>query len=253
MISEQACGAADSRENGAALLAALRDETAGCQACRFSRTRRVVADGIGPVGAPVMFIGEGPGDHEDACGEVYTGPSGRLLDRIVEAMGLERARVFLANVVRCRVPEEDRIRKPEIEACREFLEREIAAVDPTVIVPLGAVAWRWFVPQDKRPMRAVRGALYRHADRMLIPTYHPAFLLRKPEFKRDVWNDVRMVMRTAERLTKGETVGAVDTATLGTPARKNGGNRRVREFEERADLFARMADDAAEKEQPGRS
>ena len=133
-----------------------------------------------------MFVGEAPGPEEDCTGEPFTGRSGHLLDRIIEAMGHLRDDVFLTNVVLCRLDDDQFLERTQVEACRDHLESQIQAVDPRIIVPLGATAWQWFDVGDRRPMSEVRGHAYRWRTRTLAPTYHPAFLLRKPRFKRDV-------------------------------------------------------------------
>ena len=150
--------------------------------------------GEGDPHAELLFVGEAPGPDEDRTGRPFTGRSGALLDRIIEAIGKHREDVYLTNVVTCRLNDDRELTRQQIEACRDHLEAQIKAVDPEIIVPLGSTAWRWFQPGDRRPMHEVRGQVYRWRDRLLVPTYHPAFLLRKPDHKGDVWKDMRRVL-----------------------------------------------------------
>ena len=227
-------------EQTTAALATLHADTRGCHACRLCENRQQVVNGIGPPKAEIMFTGEGPGAFENRLGEPFTGESGQLLDRIIAAMKLKRGHVFLSNVVRCYVAEDDRIRKAEIEACRGFLEREIEAVSPRIIVPLGAIAWRWFVPGDKRAMRDVRGGTYRWRGTTVMPTYHPAFLLRRREFKRDVWMDMQRVVHTLQQLRDNIPVGALDVEAEITKSQAK--NPKVREFANQTSLLAALGD-----------
>ena len=143
-------------------------------------------------------MGEGPGPDEDASGEPFTGRSGQLLDAIVEAFGSKRTQVYMTNTVCCRLDEKRTLRRAHLDACRPFLDTQLEAVGSNVIVALGAVAWRHFAPGDKRKMADVRGRAYLWRERIVVPTYHPAFLLRKPEAKADTWADVRLARRAVE-------------------------------------------------------
>lgn len=165
--------------------------TASCTACSLHENRTRCVFGTGHAAARLLWLGEAPGPEEDLRGEPFTGRSGELLTRIIEALGAERGDVFLANTVSCRLDDDRRLGKKQIEACRDRVEAQIAAVDPEVIVALGSTAWNWFRPDDKRKMADVRGTVYRWRTRLVVPTYHPAFLLRMPAFKRDVWEDVQ--------------------------------------------------------------
>lgn len=175
-----------------ASLTILRRVVGGCTACSLHRHRTNCVFGVGHANADLMFVGEAPGPDEDTAGEPFTGRSGQLLDRIIEAIGSERAQVFLTNVVACRLDDNRNLNKEQIEACRGHLEAQIGTIRPRVIVPLGSTAWRWFKRGDNRAMGEIRGKVYRWRDAVLVPTYHPAFLLRKAEFKRDVWGDVQI-------------------------------------------------------------
>ena len=153
--------------------------------------------GCGDPQARIAWVGEGAGPDEDRAGEPFTGRSGQLLTRIIAAMGMARSDMWLTNIVCCRLGDERRLTKAQIDACRGHLETQIEIVDPGVIVPLGWSAWRWFDPKAKGAMADVRGRIYRWRGRLVAPTYHPAFLLRKPEFKREVWEDVQQIGRLA--------------------------------------------------------
>ena len=178
-----------------------------CTRCTLHTNRTHSVFGSGAASTDLMWIGEAPGPEEDASGTPFDGKSGQLLHRIVRAIGRTAADVWMTNVVNCRLDDARRLNKTQIEACRPHLRAQIDAVDPQVIIALGSVAWRWFQSGDKRKMSDVRGNLYRWETRWIVPTYHPAFLLRKPEYKRDVWNDVRIAARLAK------DPGSVDTST----------------------------------------
>ena len=169
-----------------------------CTACSLHHQRTHSVLGIGHANAEMMWVGEAPGPDEDIQGAPFTGRSGELLDRIVEALGARREEVFLGNTVSCRLDEARRLTREQTEACRHFLEAQIDAVGPRVIVALGATAWTWFKRGDKRPMAEVRGRVHRWRGIYLVPTYHPAFLLRMPQYKADVWADVQVAKALAE-------------------------------------------------------
>ena len=176
-------------------LGALGRFAAACTLCDLHRNRTNGVFGTGDPQARLAFIGEGPGPSEDAAGEPFTGRSGKLLDRILTAMGVGRAHAFLTNVVCCRLDDPRTLERASIEACRPLLEAQLQIVAPEVIVPLGMSAWRWFEAAERRPMSEVRGHLYRWRGTVLAPTYHPAFLLRDASKKSAVWDDMQRVMR----------------------------------------------------------
>ena len=186
-----------------------------CTACDLHEHRTSCVFGIGHANADLMFVGEAPGPDEDEAGEPFTGRSGQLLDRIIAAIGADRGRVYLANAVQCRLDNDRHLTKKYIGACRGFLSRQIELVDPRIIVPLGSTAWRWFSPKDKRNMAEVRGTVYRWGDRILAPTYHPAFLLRSPEYKGDVWADMK---RTARLLAENTPIDELSLDVIDNPA-----------------------------------
>ena len=205
------------RGTAEAQLLHIRDAAASCTACSLHRERTRCVFGTGKADATLMFVGEAPGPDEDRTGEPFTGRSGQLLTRIVEAMGFSRGNVFLTNVVTCRLDEGRHLNQQQVNACRDHLEAQIRIVSPTVIVALGSTAWQWFQPGEKRPIGEVRGTVYRWRRRLIVPTYHPAFLLRKPDHKRYVWLD----MQRAKNLLAGtseEPDRVVDIGGEGPPA-----------------------------------
>ncbi|MBI1382786.1 MAG: uracil-DNA glycosylase [Planctomycetaceae bacterium] len=180
---------------GAADLGALAQAVAGCTACGLcqTRTQTVFADG-GPR-ARVLFVGEAPGADEDREGVPFVGRAGALLsDIIAKGMGLERSRdVYIANVLKCRPPDNRDPSPEERELCAPYLWRQIELVDPAVIVPLGRHAAQVVLGTDA-PIGQLRGRVHRVAHRAVVPTFHPAYLLRTPAAKRETWADIRLAM-----------------------------------------------------------
>jgi uracil-DNA glycosylase family 4 len=163
---------------GPAALAELRDEALGCTRCPLARTRTQVVFGVGDPEADLMFVGEGPGRDEDLAGEPFVGRSGKLLDRLLaEELGRDRTACYIANVVKCRPPDNRDPRPEEIEACRPYLQRQVELIDPTVLVTLGNFATRLLL-DTADGIRSLRGRSYAFGRAALVPTYHPAFALR---------------------------------------------------------------------------
>jgi DNA polymerase len=163
---------------GPAALAVLRDEALGCTRCPLAATRTQVVFGVGDPRAELMFVGEGPGRDEDLAGEPFVGRSGRLLDRLVtEELGLDRRDCYIANVVKCRPPDNRDPRPEEIAACRPYLERQLELIAPRVVVTLGNFATRLLLDTTEG-IRSLRGRSYAYGPVVLVPTYHPAFALR---------------------------------------------------------------------------
>lgn len=157
---------------------ALRDEAMGCVRCRLCEQRTQVVFGTGDPSAPLMFVGEGPGAEEDRQGVPFVGRSGQLLDRLVaEEMGRTRDTCYIANVVKCRPPDNRDPRPDEVAACRPYLEEQIRLIGPRVIVTLGNFASRLLLDTSEGITR-LRGRAYRYGDAALVPTYHPAAVLR---------------------------------------------------------------------------
>ena len=183
-----AVAAAPDGEDLAAVRAALGD----CQRCKLSRGRHSIVFGQGNPRARLMFVGEGPGAEEDEQGLAFVGRAGQLLTKIIEAIGLRREDVFIANVIKCRPPQNRNPEPDEIESCQPFLERQIQAIRPAVIVGLGKFAAHWLL-KTAEPITRLRGRLGGYGDIQVMPTYHPAYLLRNPGAKKDVWEDMKVV------------------------------------------------------------
>jgi uracil-DNA glycosylase len=175
----------------------LRAAVARCQACRLCQTRTQTVFGVGPERAPLMIVGEGPGADEDASGEPFVGRAGKLLDEMLKAIGHSRAEnVYIANVVKCRPPGNRDPAADEAEACRPFLEAQIAQVQPRLIVALGRIAAQRLLVTDE-PLARLRGPLHHYGagKTPLFVTYHPAYLLRSPREKAKSWQDLKLIHR----------------------------------------------------------
>jgi DNA polymerase len=180
----------------------LKENVAGCVKCRLCQTRTKTVFGVGDEKARWLFVGEGPGRNEDAKGEPFVGPAGKLLDNMLLSMGLRRGEnAYIANTVKCRpIAEDGRDRPPapdEAEACLPYLERQIALIKPTIIVALGKSAALSLLklPSDT-PVTKLRGKVHQYHDLPLVVTYHPAYLLRKLTEKGKVWSDLCFAMNT---------------------------------------------------------
>jgi DNA polymerase len=175
-------------------LAALRAEIGDCTRCPLhAMGRKQVVFGVGNPSARLMFVGEAPGADEDAQGEPFVGRAGQLLTKIIEAMGFSRDDVYIANVIKCRPPGNRNPEPLEVETCQPFLFRQIDTIRPKTIVALGTFAAHALLGTDA-PISRLRGHVHEFRNgSKLIPTFHPAFLLRSPERKRDVWEDMKKV------------------------------------------------------------
>ncbi len=165
-----------------------------CTACRLHRGRTHVVFGAGNPHAELMFVGEAPGRDEDLQGEPFVGRAGQLLTRIVEAIGMKRQDVYIANVIKCRPPNNRNPEEDEIAHCEPYLIRQIALVQPRLLVALGTFAAQTLL-KTKLPISQLRGRFHTYQGVKLMPTFHPAFLLRNPERKSAVWEDMQMVQR----------------------------------------------------------
>ena len=174
-------------------LESLARSADGCQLCRLSEKRHTVVFGEGDPRARVMFIGEGPGADEDRTGRPFVGQAGKLLDRMIFAMGFDRADVYIANVVKCRPPGNRDPKDDEVASCAPYLDRQIDLIQPGVLIALGKPASHRLTGTTK-PMGAMRGRWSTYRGTPLMPIFHPAYLLRNPKAKREVWNDLKMVM-----------------------------------------------------------
>jgi len=180
----------------------LKVAVAACEQCGLCKKRSNTVFGVGDEKAKWLFIGEGPGRNEDAQGEPFVGPAGKLLDNMLLSLGLKRgANAYIANIVKCRPTDSSGKDRPptaeESDACLPYLQRQIALIQPTVIVALGKTAALSLLKRDPTtPVSALRGTVHRYADLPLIVTYHPAYLLRTPVDKRKAWADLCLAMQT---------------------------------------------------------
>ncbi|HRC84848.1 MAG TPA: uracil-DNA glycosylase [Thermoanaerobaculia bacterium] len=189
-------GAAEKQGSAAnssgASLAELEQRALACKACRLAETRKKVVFGTGDPHARLMFVGEGPGGEEDLQGLPFVGPAGQLLNRMIQAMGHERSQVYIANIVKCRPPGNRDPQPDEVAACKGFLDGQIAAVGPRVLVALGRVAAQVLLGNET-PIGRLRGNWYQYQGIPMMVTYHPAALLRNEALKRPTWNDLQQV------------------------------------------------------------
>jgi len=179
---------------GSEPLRAVRADLGDCRRCKLHAGRTTLVFGVGNPTAELMFVGEGPGADEDRQGEPFVGRAGQLLTRMIEAMGFRREEVYIANVVKCRPPNNRDPEPDEIEACEPFLKAQIAAVRPKVIVALGRFAVQTLL-RDTSPVSRQRGRWREYEGVRLMPTFHPAYLLRNPAEKKAAWEDLKLVMK----------------------------------------------------------
>ena len=186
----------DSRQAAGQALDDLRRRLLGCRACKLSRGRTNVVVGCGQVGAQLMWVGEGPGRDEDLQGEPFVGEAGRLLDRMLQAMGVTRQEVYIANIVKCRPPRNRDPEPDEIAACVPFVRQQVELVGPRVIVALGRFAAQTLLGSNQAIGR-LRGHWqpYPGGLQAVMPTFHPAYLLRNPAAKKLVWQDLQAVIK----------------------------------------------------------
>ena len=161
-----------------------------CKLCTLGRSQIVF--GVGNPKARLMFVGEAPGEDEDKKGEPFVGRAGQLLTKIIEAIGMTRDQVYIANVIKCRPPGNRNPEPDEVASCEPFLFRQIDVIQPKVIVPLGKFAAQSLL-KTMDPITRLRGRQFDYRGAVLIPTFHPAYLLRNPSAKREVWEDMKKV------------------------------------------------------------
>ena len=192
MKKEHATGQADPE------LLKIAAEIAGCKRCPLHSTRIQTVPGQGNPRPEIMFVGEAPGADEDEQGLAFVGRAGQLLTKMIEAMGFTREEVFIANIAKCRPPENRPPTPEEMATCLPFLRRQIAVIKPKVVVALGAVSVRGLL-QNETPISKVRG-LWQEMDGIAVmPTFHPAYLLRNPPAKKEVWDDLQAVLKRLGR------------------------------------------------------
>jgi uracil-DNA glycosylase family 4 len=180
------------------LLKRLREEVGDCGKCKLSGKRTNIVFGEGNPDARLMFIGEAPGREEDRQARPFVGEAGKLLTRLIEKMGFKREDVYIANIVKCRPPMNRDPENDEIEECRGFLERQIEIIDPDVIMSLGRISALTLIGNDKLKISAIRGKFFDYHGISLMPTFHPAYLMRNPKDKWLTWNDAQKVLERLE-------------------------------------------------------
>jgi uracil-DNA glycosylase len=174
-------------------LAAIRADIGDCTRCKLHTLgRRQIVFGVGNPQADLMFVGEAPGADEDVQGEPFVGRAGQLLTKIIEAIGLKREDVYIANVIKCRPPQNRNPEQDEVDTCEPFLFQQIDVIKPKVVVALGTFAARALL-RTLDPISRLRGRVFEYRGAKLIPTFHPAYLLRNPSSKREVWEDMKLV------------------------------------------------------------
>jgi uracil-DNA glycosylase len=190
---------------GPPTLEAIRKEMGDCRRCKLWEGRRNLVFGEGNTDAALMFVGEGPGADEDAQGRPFVGRAGQLLTRIIEAIDMKRADVYIANIVKSRPPNNRAPEPDEVVACIPFLRKQIAAIAPQIIVTLGSVATNNLLSASFS-ITKVRGEFRQMGTILVMPTFHPSYLLRNPAAKREVWEDMKKVrdrLRLIERSDSG--------------------------------------------------
>lgn len=180
----------------------LREEIGDCQRCKLAKGRTNLVFGEGNSNARILFIGEGPGAEEDRQGRPFVGDAGQLLTRLIEKMGLKRSDVYIANIVKCRPPMNRDPQDDEMSTCFPFLDRQIEIIAPQVIVALGKISAYTLLgvegPISKFSIMRTRGKFYEYKGIPLMPTFHPAYLLRNPKDKWLTWQDAQAVLRKIE-------------------------------------------------------
>jgi uracil-DNA glycosylase family 4 len=182
-------------KSAAEALVAIREDIGDCTRCKLHTLGRTqVVFGVGNPDADLMFVGEAPGADEDEQGIPFIGRAGQLLTKIIEAINLKRDDVYIANIIKCRPPQNRNPEPDEVASCEPFLFRQIDVIKPKVIVALGKYAAQTLLRRDT-PISRLRGQVFDYRGAKLVPTFHPAYLLRNPSSKREVWEDMKLVKR----------------------------------------------------------
>ncbi len=184
---------------GAEGLKLLRDDIGDCQRCKLAGGRTNLVYGVGNPDADIVFVGEAPGADEDARGEPFVGKAGQLLTKMIEAMGYRREDVYICNVLKCRPPGNRNPEPDEVASCEPFLKRQLAAIRPRMIVALGKFAVQCLL-RDDAPISRLRGNFRTYEGIPLMPTFHPAYLLRDPSKKKPAWEDLKSVNAALARV-----------------------------------------------------
>ncbi|MGQ9508459.1 MAG: uracil-DNA glycosylase [Thermodesulfobacteriota bacterium] len=171
----------------------IREELGNCQRCKLHRLRRNIVFGEGNEEAKLMLIGEGPGYDEDVQGRPFVGKAGQLLTRILQSVQVDRKEVYITNIIKCRPPGNRNPEPDEIKSCYPFLLKQIQAIRPKVICALGTFAAQTLLQKEAK-ITSLRGKSFDFQGIKIFPTYHPAFLLRNPEKKKEVWEDIQKIM-----------------------------------------------------------
>jgi len=172
----------------------IRRELGDCRRCKLHRTRRTIVFGEGNKNAKLMIVGEGPGYEEDVQGKPFVGKAGQLLTKILHSIHFQREEVYITNIIKCRPPQNRNPEPNEIQSCYPFLIKQIHAIQPQIICALGTFAAQTLLKTDAK-ITNLRGRFYEFAGIKLLPTYHPAYLLRNPERKREVWEDMKQISK----------------------------------------------------------
>jgi DNA polymerase len=192
-------GESGSAAVGAQGLKVIREEIGDCQRCRLAGGRKNIVFGVGNPQAHLVFVGEAPGADEDQQGEPFVGKAGQLLTKMIEAMGYGRDDVYICNVIKCRPPGNRNPEPDEVAACEPFLKKQLAALRPRVIVALGKFAAQCLL-RDDTPISRLRGNFRTYEGITLMPTFHPAYLLRDPSKKKEAWTDLKAVNAALKKL-----------------------------------------------------
>jgi uracil-DNA glycosylase len=190
---------AEKPRTGEAGLRVVRDELGDCQRCKLAPSRNNLVFGVGNPDADLVFVGDAPGADEDAQGEPFVGKAGQLLTKMIEAMGYTRADVYICNVLKCRPPGNRNPEPDEVASCEPFLKRQLAAIRPRMIVALGKFAAQCLL-RDDTPITRLRGGFRSYEGIPLMPTLHPAYLLRDPSKKKLAWEDLKAVNAALARV-----------------------------------------------------
>ena len=188
-------------EQKEAALKALSKDIGDCKRCRLSKERTNIVFGEGNPDARLMFIGEAPGREEDSQGRPFVGDAGMLLTRLIEKMGFKRGDVYIANIIKCRPPMNRNPEKDEIESCRGFVEKQIEIIKPEVLISLGRISSQALIGNTGLKMTSIRGNFFDYKGILLMPTFHPAYLLRNPKDKWLTWNDAQKVLEKLKEIT----------------------------------------------------
>jgi len=175
----------------------VRRDLGDCRRCKLSEHRKNIVFGAGNPNARLVFVGEGPGSEEDQRGEPFVGAAGQLLTKIIEAMNYTREQVYICNIIKCRPPGNRNPMPDEIQACSPFLRRQISSIKPDFICALGTFAAQTLL-ETGVPISKLKGCFHDYMGIRVLPTYHPAYLLRNPGKKRDVWEDMQKLMKALD-------------------------------------------------------